>query len=214
MNELVVDYKNNYVPFIIKGKNVRYKLNDKEIYMDDFSFESGSVIGVHFANKKSDKMMFSELFSGMFPFDGQIYLNDIELNKVVDDSLIGMNYLDDEIFDLTLKENITLNLAGDYQTIFDDVELNNDLIRYNLSENSILNNDCVDEITKKKILIARALYRKRKIIVLCETLDGLPQHLIDSILDRLHKQYQNSIIFIISKNEKILQNCSLNLNIY
>lgn len=214
MNKLGVDYKKKYTPFIIKGKNVSYKLNDEEIFIDDFSFKSGSVIGVQFVNNKSDKMMFSELFSGMFPYCGHIFINDIELYEVIDDSLIGMNYFDDEIFDLTLRENITLNLDGDYQTIFDDVELKSDVVKFDLNDNRILNNDSVNEITKKKILIARALYRKRKIIVLYESLDELPQNLVNNIFKRLHNQYQNSIIFIISNNETILKKCSSNLNVY
>lgn len=161
-------------------------------------------------DKHLDRSFVGELLSGMFYYQGELSLNNVDLAHVEDNSLTSILLEEDDLYDFSMKENISLNNKGDLKKALETCELSDGT--YNLE--TIINADSdISYTLKMKVLIARALYGESKIIVLTMPFEHLEEELSKRIISNIKDKYKNSIVFIVSEKKSILDQCDTILKI-
>ncbi len=195
--------------FKLKSDKLVYTHNSDKIKIPNFSCINGQVIGMEI-DKHLDRSFVGELLSGMFYYQGELSLNNVDLAHVEDNSLTSILLEEDDLYDFSMKENISLNNKGDLKKALETCELSDGT--YNLE--TIINADSdISYTLKMKVLIARALYGESKIIVLTMPFEHLEEELSKRIISNIKDKYKNSIVFIVSEKKSILDQCDTILKI-
>ena len=181
---------------ILNKKNIRIRKGEKVI----FKGESGC-----------GKSTLCKLLNKEYDYKGSIKINDKELSNINLNSLrnnITYSSQQEYIFNGTIKDNITLGLKIDEQEF-----------------NKVANICMLDRIIKNRpfkydtflfggagdlsggernlIILARALIRNSKILILDETMRELNDEVENKILDNIFKYYKDTtIIYVSHKNKK------------
>tara|TARA_B100001057_G_scaffold501260_1_gene622790 strand:- start:9787 stop:11547 length:1761 start_codon:yes stop_codon:yes gene_type:complete len=195
----------------IKFNNISFNYpdrNEKIIDKLNLEFKNGELVGV--AGKTgSGKSTFINLLAGLLkPKEGNILINNLELNENEHSWHSYISYVSQEIFLLedTIANNITFGVKDneiDYkklEKVIECCELN-DFIKSlpNGLETNVGNNAIkISGGQKQRIGIARALYLNRDILVLDEATNSLDIHIENKILENIKKIYDEKIIFMIS----------------
>ncbi len=181
---------------VLNNKNLKIKKGDKII----FKGESGC-----------GKSTLCKILNKEYDYKGSIKINDKELSNIDLNSLrnnITYSSQQEYIFNGTIKENITLGLKVDDQEF-----------------NKIANICLLDRIIKNRpfkydtflfggagdlsggernlIILARALIRNSKILILDETMKELNDEVENTVLNNIFKSYKDTtIIYVSHKNKK------------
>lgn len=211
-------YKFNSLNFV----NVEYKYKNIDSYIFknlNFKFCKGDKIGI-FGSSGAGKSTFLDLFTGLTqPNEGSIETDSgvsIFKNTRLWQSLIGYVPQKPYILDGTIKQNIIFNNEED--VVNDDIiyELLRilDLNDFVLSLPNKLNQHIAEQGNKlsggqlQRIAIARALFRKPKILVLDEVTNALDLMTEEKILDNIFSNYSYESIILISHNKESLKRCN------
>lgn len=95
----------------------------------NYSFKSGEVIGIS-GPVYSGKSTFASLLSGLYKYDGTIKVNGEELEKMqkeYETNLLGVMSFNNDIFSMTVKENIELGRKGEFDKVFSIVGLDKEI---------------------------------------------------------------------------------------
>ena len=195
----------------IKFNNISFNYpdrNEKIIDKLNLEFKNGELVGV--AGKTgSGKSTFINLLAGLLkPKEGNILINNLELNENEHSWHSYISYVSQEIFLLedTIANNITFGVKDneiDYkklEKVIECCELNAFIkslpngLETNVGNNAIK----ISGGQKQRIGIARALYLNRDILVLDEATNSLDIHIENKILENIKKIYDEKIIFMIS----------------
>ncbi len=192
-------------------EETRFVLND--ISLNTKQGEKIAVVGT----KGSGKSTLLHLLTGTFlNYDGAITINNLplfsyDLHKLR--SKIGIYFSESEIFEGTLEENLIVGLA--------DCDVN-DIIhlaeQIGLKEFITKNRDGIyqvlsthgkklSESTKAKILLARAILKKPKLLLLDDFTYLLTKRDKNTIIDFLFNSNQQYSIFIKTSDEEIMKRC-------
>jgi ABC-type bacteriocin/lantibiotic exporter with double-glycine peptidase domain len=181
---------------VLNNKNLKIKKGDKIIIKG----ESGC-----------GKSTLCKILNKEYDYKGSIKINDKELSNIDLNSLrnnITYSSQQEYIFNGTIKDNITLGLKVDDQEF-----------------NKIANICLLDRIIKNRpfkydtflfggagdlsggernlIILARALIRNSKILILDETMKELNDEVENTVLDNIFKSYKDTtIIYVSHKNKK------------
>lgn len=193
------------------AEETRFVLND--ISLNTKQGEKIAVVGT----KGSGKSTLLHLLTGTFlNYDGAITINNLplfsyDLHKLR--SKIGIYFSESEIFEGTLEENLIVGLA--------DCDVN-DIIhlaeQIGLKEFITKNRDGIyqvlsthgkklSESTKAKILLARAILKKPKLLLLDDFTYLLTKRDNNTIIDFLFNSNQQYSIFIKTSDEEIMKRC-------
>ena len=193
------------------AEETRFVLND--ISLNTKQGEKIAVVGT----KGSGKSTLLHLLTGTFlNYDGAITINNLplfsyDLHKLR--SKIGIYFSESEIFEGTLEENLIVGLA--------DCDVN-DIIhlaeQIGLKEFITKNRDGIyqvlsthgkklSESTKAKILLARAILKKPKLLLLDDFTYLLTKRDKNTIIDYLFNSNQQYSIFIKTSDEEIMKRC-------
>ncbi|HOY41476.1 MAG TPA: ATP-binding cassette domain-containing protein [Chitinophagales bacterium] len=193
------------------AEETRFVLND--ISLNTKQGEKIAVVGT----KGSGKSTLLHLLTGTFlNYDGAITINNLplfsyDLHKLR--SKIGIYFSESEIFEGTLEENLIVGLA--------DCDVN-DIIhlaeQIGLKEFITKNRDGIyqvlsthgkklSESTKAKILLARAILKKPKLLLLDDFTYLLTKRDKNTIIDFLFNSNQQYSIFIKTSDEEIMKRC-------
>lgn len=197
------------LPINFCNKNVSFMIeNGKTMTVPDFECSSGQMIGFKTTNRDYYPSI-GMLYSGMFPYFGMITLNDVQIEQVQDNSIAGIMLGDDELYELSLRQNIVLCNDGDIDKVLKETELDIDLrfLEHGLESNYLEVKDQLSASIEKRIIIARTLYGGRKIIILADPFEGVNHDLTQRILNNIKNGYPQSIIMIISNNDYVLNKC-------
>tara|TARA_Y100000389_G_scaffold147641_1_gene146558 strand:- start:30131 stop:31861 length:1731 start_codon:yes stop_codon:yes gene_type:complete len=200
-------------------ENLSFKYSERNIFQNLYTkFKTNSIIGITGKNG-SGKSTFLDLLSGLIkPNEGNIKINDIQLNKINSNwhELIGYLSQSYFIFDDTLIKNIIF---------YDDKEKIDKKLLDNVLEISGVNsfiNDLPNGLEsnlgsmvkflsggqRQKIAIARVMYRNPSILIFDEPTSSLDQQSEDEFIQTIKKlKSENKFIFIISHSKKIISNC-------
>jgi ABC-type bacteriocin/lantibiotic exporter with double-glycine peptidase domain len=193
--------------------------NNERILLDELnlSVESGERIGI-IGPAGSGKSSLLHSISGFFTnYSGQIIFNANQpLGALRIDSLrdkIGFNFTEDKIFNGTIFENISAggeNLtAPSCQRIIDVVGLRdfvNSQPRGLDAEISPMG-EKVSGTVRKKIVLARALSSKPKLLLFEDHIQSIPAYERKSIYDHLLDKENPFSVLAISMNRELLTRC-------
>lgn len=199
----------------IKLVDVNYSYENFKLINLNIDINSGDRIGI-IGGTGSGKSTFLDILMGLIqPDSGMVLLNGRALNKelVCDFSHVPQNIF---LFDGTIYENIVLN---DSSHAFDDELINNLLIKCQLHEfiNS-LNDGILTRVgengiqlsggQRQRIGIARALYKKSKILILDEATSALDIETEQRIMNSIYEHDPNLTLIIVAHRISTLSQCN------
>lgn len=197
----------------ISFKNVSYKVDNKVI-LNDFSLdinknEKIAIVGQIASGKTT---IISLLLKKIKPTKGDIYINDININKISKKSLYKLiSYLDSNcyIYDSTLRNNLLLN-----NQIIDDEKLNKiiDLVELNsLVDNlkngldTVLDFYSLSKGEKAKINLARNLIKNPPLFIFDQALSSLDIITAENIYNNIKDILKDKTIIDICYLKKELE---------
>tara|TARA_Y100000816_G_C26107756_1_gene589326 strand:+ start:3547 stop:5271 length:1725 start_codon:yes stop_codon:yes gene_type:complete len=196
-----------------------YNENQKLIFNNlNFKLSTGEIVGIE-GNNGVGKSTFLKILSSLIkPSKGDIYIDNIKLDRPGDYSWKdSVSYIEQNVFlfNDTILKNITLSENNNY----DKEELNKIIENTNLKNfinNSKMglekeiseNNSNISGGEKQKIAISRGLFKKAKFILFDESLSNIDEKSTIIIKDYIrYLKNKNKAIIIISHKKDILSIC-------
>lgn len=204
----------------IELKNVSYTVEERnEFILSDISLTINQKDRVIIQGKSgSGKSSLLRLISRVnTPTSGFIYVNNLSIEGLLANDYranLGMSLLDETPFEGTIRENITFGntaISDDfiYET-FKDVGLTKFLKHQPNGLNTVIKpqGKQLTNTIGKKIVLARALVKKPKLLILEEPLDHFHNDVEDKIIDFLTDPSQPWSLIVVSNNDKWKQKCN------
>ncbi len=207
-------------PFKIELQDVSYYVNDRNNpILNDISFEIESKDRILIQGESgSGKSSLVQLISGLIePTSGGIFVNDLSLSSLYLNNYranLGLCLSEETPFKGTIRENITFGdttiTDNEIHLIFNTVGLSefikhqpNGLDTYLKSEGKY-----IGYTISKKIILARAIIRKPRLLILEDPLDQLEKKEVKSIIDFITKPSQPWSLIIVSSNDSWKEKCN------
>ncbi len=211
--------------FTVELDHVSYQtLESNKKILDDISLtitESCTIL-VQGSNG-SGKSTLLRLIAGLIePNSGSVYINNVELRGINLNyyrSHLGQSLTEESPFEGTILENITF---GDTQIPFEDVYWALDkvgLTQFVKEQprglNTVLHPEGkqVSYTISKKIVLARSIVRKPKLLILKDPLDQFDDQEVNRIMDFLTESSNPWALVVVSQNPKWIQRCGRIINI-
>ena len=212
------DLKNNELHSCnIKLKNISYGYDNEQEVISNFSYEfnAGSQTVITGASG-AGKSTLLKIVSGMLePKDGTILLN----NKVANSNSLVLNSFlhsqDDIIFKSTILDNIslferklTLGKLSEIKKLLHSLKINDCVSRMPSGLNSLIsdNNVSLSLGQRQRLLMTRALFSKKPILLLDEPTANLDDDTAEDIMNKI-MQYCNEhkiTLLVVSHSKKII----------
>lgn len=176
----------NSKEIILKFENVSFKYpnsNDyvlKNINVTINNNEKIAIVGLNGAGKSTFIKLICKFY---IPSEGKITINNINIWDIDNEEyykMIACVFQDYSIFAFSIKENIVMNQNDEnFDDLLKKVDLYNDILNFPIKENTYISkqfkNDGIELSggQKQKLVMARALYKNAKILILDEPLSAL-----------------------------------------
>jgi len=190
--------------------NVNFGFNDNCILKNlNYCFEEGEIIGIS-GKVHMGKSTFASLLTGLYDYTGNIYVNGVELKNIQKnetENLIGYAPSNIDIFNSSIKENISLGKNGDYVQAAIDSQLSVDIENFPQKYNQIISHSTANLSggQQKRLAIARAIFNYPKIIILDDPFNSIDSLMAKKIFKNLKTNYKNCLIFIVCNQKDILE---------
>ncbi len=155
------------------------------------------------------KSTFAKILAGSIDnYSGEIYLNDINIKKFSKKSL--RNYVtyvsqDEKLFNASIYDNITLGINDKkrFDKLIKILKIDNIISKKIDKENAILESEAYNLSggEKARIILARALFKNPKILIVDEILSSVSRNVEDEILKNLLKMDDISLIYISHRDK-------------
>ena len=181
---------------ILNNKNITIKKGEKVVLKG----ESGC-----------GKSTLCKILNKEYDYKGSIKINDVELSDININSLrnnIVYSSQDEHIFNATIKDNITLGLEVDdskFNKIAEICMLDRIIKNKPFGFDTFLFGGAgnLSGGERNLIILARALIRESKILILDETMKELNDEIENKVLDNIFNYYKDTtIIYVSHKNKK------------
>ena len=202
----------------VKINNLSYYINDKKV-IEDFSLicNTNDKILINGKNGSGKSTLLELLFKNIDNYNGEILINNKNI-KDIDKEEIKRNisYISQksDLFIDTIKNNIILDEIYNEEKlskIIKILEIDEILKNKNMGLDHLYNNN-LSGGEKQRIILARALYRDFKILLLDEALSEVSHYSRIKIINSINYYYKDKIVIIISHNyEKYPFNKIINL---
>lgn len=214
-----IPLENTNTGLSISFNSVRFSYNEKSHILKDLSFEIGSNEKVIIAGESgAGKTTITKLLCGFIePSQGSIRINSQDIRDINLLSLrnsISIASSENEIFEGSIEENITLrknissidlNWAANISTLDSEYKsLPNGLKSQIISRGANLSKGII-----QKILIARAILLKPKLLILNDCFTGIDQKTKLEIVKRIFNKENNWTIICITNDFEILENADI-----
>ena len=207
----VIDFDNK--EFNLEFENIYYEVPDKEtpiLQNINFKINNKDRILVNGTNG-SGKTSLLKLISGIIqPTKGNVFVNNhslVSLNLNKYRAHLGQTLEEETPFEGTLKDNITFGdpsiSKSDLDWAIQSVGLSNYVKHLPKGLNTILRPEGkeISYTTAKKIILARAIIKKPKLLVLKEPLDHFDQKEASKIIDFLIDKKHDWSLIVVSQNQ-------------
>ncbi|WP_417557530.1 peptidase domain-containing ABC transporter [Mesoflavibacter zeaxanthinifaciens] len=207
----IIDFDNN--EFNLEFENIYYEVPDKEtpiLQNINLKINNKDRILVNGTNG-SGKTSLLKLISGIIrPTKGNVFVNNhslVSLNLNQYRAHLGQTLEEETPFEGTLKDNITFGdpsiSKSDLDWAIQSVGLSNYVKHLPKGLNTILRPEGkeISYTTAKKIILARAIIKKPKLLVLKEPLDHFDQKEASKIIDFLIDKKHDWSLIVVSQNQ-------------
>ena len=209
-NIVTSDYKK------IEFRNVNIKFENHFIFENlNFTIKKGENIYLVGSNG-SGKSILTKLLLGFIPYEGNIFIDDIELRDLHKTKLrenIGLCFQTPYIFSDTIKNNIDCfenKNFDEIKNICKICELDKEIETFSNKYDEILGERGINLSggQKQRINIARLLMQNKKILIFDDVLSKLDNNTKNKIIGNLNKNYPDNInIFITHDLLRIPKKC-------
>ena len=209
-NIVTSDYKK------IEFRNVNIKFENHFIFENlNFTIKKGENIYLVGSNG-SGKSILTKLLLGFIPYEGNIFIDDIELRDLHKTKLrenIGLCFQTPYIFSDTIKNNIDCfenKNFDEIKNICKICELDKEIETFSNKYDEILGERGINLSggQKQRINIARLLIQNKKILIFDDVLSKLDNNTKNKIIGNLNKNYPDNInIFITHDLLRIPKKC-------
>ena len=203
----------------LEVKNIKYKFPDEKSYqLNGLSFHIHSGEKICLAGYGgSGKTTLVNILIGFFPsYEGSVSYNNISLkdiNKYSLISAIGDNVSQEDLFDGTIIENISLGRNGvNIQDVLWAVELVGlsgfiNSLKDGLETRLVGGAMSMPETVEKKLIVARSLVIKPKLLILEDFLSGAVKAEKERILNILMGNQFGWTLIMVSNDPEIMKRC-------
>ncbi|WP_166966623.1 peptidase domain-containing ABC transporter [Yeosuana marina] len=164
-----------------------------------------------------------QLISGLIlPTSGYIYVNNLSVKSLFINeyrALLGLSLSEETPFEGTIRENVTfgnLDISDEliYET-FENLGLTDFLKQQPQGLNSILNPEGkqIAYTVTKKLVLARAIVKKPKLLILEDPLDQFQKQEAKKIIEFLTDKSQPWSLIVVSNNESWKHSCNKNITL-
>ncbi len=211
---------NNNKPFKVEIQNVSYSVKNKNTpVIDDVSFEINPEDRILIqGSSNSGKSSLIQLISGLIePTSGNIYVNDLSLKGIyINDyrAHLGLSFSEETPFKGTIRENITFGDSSitdeEIYDTFQIIGLTDFLKQQPEGLNTYLKPEgkLVGYTIAKKIILARAIIKKPKLLILEDPLDQFEISEAEKIINYITDASQPWSLIIVSRNESWKEKCN------
>ena len=213
----IVSSKN---PFRIEIQNLSYNVYKKDdLILDNLSFEINPMDRILIQGESgSGKSSLIHLICGLIkPTSGNIFVNDLSLESLyINDyrANLGLSLSEETPFKGTIRENVTFGDISitdeDIYMIFNIVGLT-DFLKHQpngLDTHLKPEGKLIGYTISKKIILARAIIKKPKLLILEDPLDQLEKQEAKKIIDFITKPSQTWSLIIVSSNDSWKEKCN------
>ncbi|WP_233898719.1 peptidase domain-containing ABC transporter [Tenacibaculum piscium] len=213
-------------PFKIEIQNISYTIFEKEKpILKDISFhiEPNDRILIQ-GESGAGKSSLIQLIAGITtPTAGNIFVNDLSIKSLQINNYrayLGMSLSEENPFEGSIRENVTfgdITISDDeIYTVFDIVGLT-DFLKY--QENGLETQlkpegKHIGYTISKKIILARAIIKKPKLLILEDPLDQLEKKEANKIIDFITNPSQKWSLIIVSSNDKWEEKCTKKITLH
>ena len=224
---IVTNYKNDITKLeyfldhfrYLKVDKVSFKHSNSLGILNDISFKiyRGESIGI-VGTSGSGKTTLVDLLLGLhLPLKGNIYFNNININRSLEDWRSKIGYVAQDVFllDGTIKENVAFGIP------VNEIDLNKveEVIREARLENWVSElKDGLDSTVgergvrisggqRQRIGIARALYKDPEILILDEATSALDNNTEEHIINDIYRFKKDRTIIIIAHRLNTIKKC-------
>lgn len=204
----------------IELKDVVYKVSERNIpIIQDVSFTINPKDRILIEGESgSGKSSLLQLISGVImPSSGYIYVNNLSMESLFINEYranLGLSLTGETPFEGTIRENITFGDNGisdnSIYEIFENLSLTEFLKQQAQGLNTIIKPEGkqMAYTTAKKLVLARAIIKKPKVLILENPLDQFYIQEALQIIDFLTKKSQPWSLIVVSNNESWKTNCN------
>jgi ABC-type multidrug transport system fused ATPase/permease subunit len=211
----------------IKIENLRFKYHQSEkILFENLNLEinSGDKIALMGESGSGKSTLVKIILGFLKPINGQIILNNKKLDSDIIDwwhSVVAyipqkVFILDEDIYEnISLKKNITDQNKKEIEELLKNLNLLDLISSNNNQDKKVLGGEGGKKYSGgqiQRIAIARALFQKRKFLILDETLNALDDDNIANVLDFLNKIPEVTILLIAHSNN-VAKKCQKIINL-
>ncbi|WP_233883472.1 peptidase domain-containing ABC transporter [Tenacibaculum piscium] len=213
-------------PFKIEIQNISYTIFEKEKpILKDISFhiEPNDRILIQ-GESGAGKSSLIQLIAGITtPTAGNIFVNDLSIKSLQINNYrayLGMSLSEENPFEGSIRENVTFGDTAisddEIYTVFDIVGLT-DFLKY--QENGLETQlkpegKNIGYTISKKIILARAIIKKPKLLILEDPLDQLEKKEANKIIDFITNPSQKWSLIIVSSNDKWEEKCTKKITLH
>lgn len=188
-------------------QNLSYQYNENRVLEDiNLEAEKGQLIGIT-GSVGSGKTSLALALTGMYPYEGSIRLNGVELSDIDLSSrskLIAYTGHEQFLFSLSIKENVIFTSNVDDETRLHEAleasALINDLNRFEKGLDTKVGEKGVRVSggQRQRIALARAIYSGSDILILDDPFSAVDIATEREIIDHLKTAYKDKIVFLFT----------------
>lgn len=203
VKDTTVNIKKDRTSLVVKNLNFSYPTSKINIIENlNFEAEQGEIIGVT-GPIACGKTTLGVSLLGQYPYLGSIMVDGKELKDYSEYERSQMiSYLGHrpQLLSDTIYNNITLGDHKDISAVLYDICFDDDLARMPKGERTLVGNNGIrlSGGQQARIALARTLLNKSKIIILDDPFSAVDMKTEEKIIENLRKNYENSIIILIS----------------
>ena len=204
-NDVEVSNNNGlYVSNMSFGYDDSFKLNNIS-----FEAHNGEIIGIY-GRIRSGKTTLAGALSGVYEYDGNIILDGLELKDIRNDK--NKNFIHYapgrvEIFNDTIKYNITFGDEGSYEKAVDTACLRDDIDAFPNKDLEVLSHSLLNISggQQRRLQIARCVFDNPRLVILDDPFNAIGVSMSIKIIENLKKNYPDTIFIIINNQSESLK---------
>jgi ABC-type multidrug transport system fused ATPase/permease subunit len=189
-------------------KNLSFGFKPEETLKNiSFSARPGEIVGIC-GRVHSGKSTLLQAINGLYEYSGSATLGGVETKKIRQeelDGLIGFCSSSSQIYQDTIQNNISLGRSESIDEALHLSHLEDEVKDMDINLTRSVAN--LSGGQQKRLMIARAVYRSPRLIMLDNPFESIDEPMSLEILTLTRSSLKNSVVLLVSNQENILRCC-------